>query len=97
MYKFGALGTFSPCGISRRSPQTQLSRIPRNSIEVMTELVGAELMLLHILESDVYKQAIDLRVSPTDLGSPQLEYAIKQLAIDLKPSLAAKYQDLIKL
>jgi hypothetical protein len=31
------------------------------------------------------------------LGSPQWEYAIEQLAIDLKPSLAAKYQDLIKL
>jgi chromosome partitioning protein len=54
-------------------------------------------MLPHILESDVYKQAIDLRVSPTDLGSPQLEYAIEQLVFKLKPSLAAKYQDLITL
>jgi chromosome partitioning protein len=73
------------------------TRITSNSIEAMTELVGADLMLPHILESDVYKQAIDLRVSPTDLGSPQLEYAIEQLVLKLKPSLAAKYQDLIKL
>jgi chromosome partitioning protein len=73
------------------------TRITSNSIEAMTELVGVDLMLPHILESDVYKQAIDLRVSPTDLGSPQLEYAIEQLVIKLKPSLAAKYQDLVKL
>jgi chromosome partitioning protein len=73
------------------------TRITSNSVEAMTELVGADLMLPHILESDVYKQAIDLRVSPTDLGSPQLEYAIEQLVFKLKPSLAAKYQDLIKL
>ena len=73
------------------------TRITRNSVEAMTELVGSGLMLPHILESDVYKQAIDLRVSPTDLGSPQLEYAISQLVLKLKPSLAAKYQDLIKL
>ena len=73
------------------------TRITRNSIEAMTELVGADLMLPHILESDVYKQAIDLRVSPTDLGARQLEYAISQLAIKLKPSLAGKYQDLVTL
>ena len=73
------------------------TRITRNSIEAMTELVGADLMLPHILESDVYKQAIDLRVSPTDLGARQLEYAIEQLVLKLKPTLAAKYQDLITL
>jgi chromosome partitioning protein len=73
------------------------TRITSNSVEAMTELVGADLMLPHILESDVYKQAIDLRVSPTNLGSPQLEYAIEQLVFKLKPSLATKYQGLIKL
>jgi chromosome partitioning protein len=71
------------------------TRITSNSIEAMQELVGRDLMLPHILESDVYKQAIDRRVSPTDLGHPELEYTIQQLANKLKPTLAAKYQDLV--
>ncbi len=72
------------------------TRITSKSIEAMAELAGANWMLPHILESDVYKQAIDLRVSPTDLGSPQLEYAIEQIVLKLKPSLADKYRGLIK-
>jgi len=72
-----------------RSP----TRITSSSIEAMTAEVGTNLMLPHILESDVYKQAIDQRVSPTDLGSSQLEYAIEQIYLRLKASLSSKYRE----
>jgi chromosome partitioning protein len=67
------------------------------SIDTMRQLVGDELMLPHILESDVFKNAINQRVSPTDLGQPNLEYAIQVLAQRLKPNLPAEYAKLIPL
>lgn len=67
----------------------------KNSMEAMEELAGDSMMLPHILESDVFKNAIDQRVSPSDLGKPELEYAVQILAEKLKPSLPEKYAKLI--
>ena len=52
-------------------------------------------MLPHILESDVFKNAINQRVAPTDLLQPNLEYAIHVLAQRLKPALPEEYAKLI--
>jgi chromosome partitioning protein len=75
----------------------QPTKITSSSIEAMSTVAGADLMLSHILESDVFKQAIDKQVSPTDLGAGHLEYPIEQIIQKLKLSLATKYQKLIKL
>jgi chromosome partitioning protein len=67
----------------------------KTSIDTMRQLVGSELMLPHILESDVFKNAINQRVAPTDLLQPNLEYAIHVLAQRLKPALSEEYAKLI--
>ena len=61
----------------------------------MEQLVGSDLMLPHILESDVFKNAINLRVSPTDLGQPELEYCIEIIAEKLALVLPKQYAKLI--
>ncbi len=71
------------------------TKATKTSIEAMGEIVGKDLMLPHLLESDVYKNAINQRVSPTDLGQPNLEYPISILAQKLKPALAEQYAKLI--
>lgn len=71
------------------------TKATRSSIEAMQQLAGKDLMLPHILESDVFKNAINLRVSPTDLGQPALEYSIQVVAEKLKPVLAKQYAQLI--
>lgn len=58
-----------------------------SSMQAMGEIVGTDLLLPHILESDVYKNAINLRVSPSNLGHPALEYPFEVLAQKLKPGL----------
>ena len=67
----------------------------KNSMEAMEELAGKNMLLPHILESDVFKNAIDQRVSPSDLGKPELEYAVQILAEKLKPSVPEKYANLV--
>ncbi|MEA5554041.1 ParA family protein [Anabaena cylindrica UHCC 0172] len=71
------------------------TKATQSSIDTMRQLVKDELMLPHILESDVYKNAINYRVSPSDLGQASLEYAIQILAQRLKPALLEKYAKLI--
>ncbi len=71
------------------------TKATKTSIEAMEEIVGSDLMLPHILESDVYKNAINQRVSPSDLGHPGLEYSIQVLAQKLKPALPEQYALLI--
>jgi chromosome partitioning protein len=71
------------------------TKATKSSIEAMGEIVGKDLMLPHLLESDVYKNAINQRVSPADLGQPGLEYPIAVLAQKLKPALAEQYAKLI--
>jgi chromosome partitioning protein len=71
------------------------TKATKSSIEAMSEIVGQDLMFPHLLESDVYKNAINQRVSPTDLGQPGLEYPIEVLAQKLKPALSEQYAKLI--
>jgi chromosome partitioning protein len=71
------------------------TKATKTSIEAMEEIVGKNLMLPHLLESDVYKNAINQRVSPSDLGQPGLEYSIQVLAQKLKPALPEQYAKLI--
>jgi chromosome partitioning protein len=63
----------------------------------MRQLVGDELLLPHILESDVFKNAINFRVSPSDLGQAKLEYSFQVLAQKLRPALPEEYAKLIPL
>lgn len=72
------------------------TRITSASIEAMQGIVEADKLFPHIPESDIYKQAIDRRLSPTDLGHPQLEYSIEQIILRIKPSLG-KFKDLVKI
>lgn len=60
----------------------------KQSIELMAELAGVENMLPHILESDVYKRAINDQVLPRDLGQPDLEYPLLRLLERIKPVLS---------
>lgn len=71
------------------------TKATKTSIEAMSEIVGKDLMLPHLLESDVYKNAINQRVSPTDLGQPGLEYPIQILAQKLRLTLSEQYAKLI--
>ncbi len=71
------------------------TKATRSSIDTMEQLVGSNLMLPHILESDVFKNAINLRVSPTDLGQPGLEYCIEVIAEKLALTLPKQYAKLI--
>jgi chromosome partitioning protein len=59
----------------------------KQSIQVMEEIAGFNKMLPHLLESDVYKRAINDQVMPRDLGHPDLEYPIMALIERIKPDL----------
>lgn len=71
------------------------TKVTKNSIDAMRQLVGDELLLPHVLESDVFKNAINLRISPSDLEQPTLEYSIQFLAQRLKLALPEQYANLI--
>lgn len=71
------------------------TKATRSSIDTMEQLVGSDLMLPHILESDVFKNAINLRVSPSDLGQPGLEYCIEIIAEKLALTLPKQYAKLV--
>jgi chromosome partitioning protein len=57
----------------------------KETIDVMRVIVGNDKVLPHILESDIYKRAINDQVLPSALGKPDLEYPINCL-IDLLKS-----------
>ncbi len=71
------------------------TKATRSSIDTMEQLVGSDLMLPHIPESDVFKNAINLRVSPSDLGQPELEYCIEIIAEKLALILPNQYAKLV--
>jgi chromosome partitioning protein len=71
------------------------TKVTKSSMEAMEEIIGTDLLLPHILESDVYKNAINQRVSPTDLGQSGLEYPFEVLVQKLKPILQEQYAKLI--
>lgn len=56
----------------------------KSSMKVMEEIAGAEKMLPNLLESDVYKRAINDQVLPRDLGQPGLEYPLITLIQRIK-------------
>jgi chromosome partitioning protein len=66
----------------------------KQTMQVMNELVGEKQMLPHILESDVFKRAINEQVLPRDLGHPELEYPLLKLIELLRPALG-KYSSLV--
>ncbi|OLP18731.1 hypothetical protein BST81_09110 [Leptolyngbya sp. 'hensonii'] len=57
----------------------------KDNIEVMREVVGEENVLPHILDSEVYKRAIDQRCLPRDLNKPDLEYPLEKLLERIRP------------
>ncbi len=68
----------------------------KQSIELMKELAGADTMLPHILESDVYKRAINDQVLPRDLGHPDLEYPLLTLLERIKPALSDSVKEALR-
>lgn len=66
------------------------TRVTRANIEVMEALVGKDFLLPHILESDIYKRAIDELTLPGTLGYEDLEYPLRSLIERLRP-LLGKY------
>jgi chromosome partitioning protein len=56
----------------------------RESIEVMKVIAGIDKVLPHILESDIYKKAINDQILPSDLSNPDLEYPINFLINRIK-------------
>lgn len=68
----------------------------KQSIEVMTELAGAENMLPHILESDVYKRAINDQLLPRDLGYPNLEYPLLALVRRIQSALDDSVKEVLR-
>jgi chromosome partitioning protein len=51
----------------------------KEAIEVMKVIVGEDKLLPHILESDIYKKAINDQILPSELNKPDLEYPINFL------------------
>ncbi len=71
------------------------TKTTKESIEVMKNLVGESLMLPNLLESDVYKRAINEQVLPRDLGGKKLEYPIDELLIRLLPFFSPEVKEVI--
>lgn len=72
------------------------TKTTKESIDLMTNLVGESLMLPNLLESDIYKRAINEQVLPRDLGNENLEEPINQLLIRLLPFFSSDIQQKIK-
>lgn len=67
----------------------------KKSIQAMSDIVGPEKMLPHILESDKYTRAINEQCLPSELGAPGLEYPLLTLIDRIKTAMGP-YQDQIK-
>lgn len=72
------------------------TKTTKESINVMQELVGESLMLPNLLESDVYKRAINEQVLPSDIGKNDLEFPIITLLDKIKPYLSPDVLDKFK-
>ncbi len=71
------------------------TKITRESMQAMGE-ISEDPLLPHILESDVYKKAINDQVSLQELGNPGLEYPLMALIEKLKPLLDKGVQKQLK-
>lgn len=68
----------------------------RDAIAKMGAVLGRkELMLPHLLESDIYPRAINSQQLPSDLGKPDLEYPFSVLIERIRPHLEDKYSRLL--
>jgi chromosome partitioning protein len=67
----------------------------REAIEVMKVIAGNDKVLPHILESDVYKKAINDQVLPSELNKPDLEYPLNFLIDLMKKRLGPFSEKLI--
>jgi chromosome partitioning protein len=63
------------------------TRTVKETLATMSTLVGTELMLPHLLHSDVYVRAINEQCLPRDFGKEELEYALLQLIERFRPVL----------
>lgn len=72
------------------------TRITKESMQTMLEIVGEDNILPHILESDVYKKAINDQTSLQELGHSDLEYPLTALIEKLKPLLSKEFQKCLK-
>ena len=55
------------------------TKYSQKHIDALTELIGKEKILPSIRESEKFKEAINERLTPADLGYPDLEYPIEIL------------------
>lgn len=72
------------------------TRTTRKSIDLMQDIVGESNMFPNILESDIYKRAINDQCLPRDLGSLDLELPLNKLLWKLNPYLAPQIQKAIE-
>lgn len=56
----------------------------RSSMTAMSQILGEEYALPHILESDIYKNAINSRVSLADMGHEDMEFCFKEITLALE-------------
>lgn len=72
------------------------TKTTKESIELMKNLVGESLMLPNLLESDVYKRAINEQVLPRDLGGSNLEQPINELLSRILPFLSPEVRSVVE-
>lgn len=72
------------------------TKTTRDSIETMKNIVNENLLLPHILESDIYKRAINEQMLPRDFGKTNLEIPLKAILTRLTPLLSPDVQEIIQ-
>lgn len=73
------------------------TKITRESIDFMQNFVGDSLMLPNLIESDIYKRAINEQVLPRDLGAEGLEEPIIKLLERIIPFLSPELRSVVEL
>jgi chromosome partitioning protein len=71
------------------------TKTTKESIELMANLVGDSLILPNLLESDIYKRAINEQRLPRDLGSENLEAPITELLQRIIPFLSPELRSIV--
>lgn len=72
------------------------TKTTKESIETMKKLAGDDLMLPNILESDIYKRAINEQMLPRDLGKLDLETPLKATLTRLIPLLSPEVREVVQ-
>jgi chromosome partitioning protein len=71
------------------------TKTTKESIELMANLVGDSLILPNLLESDIYKRAINEQRLPRDLGGENLEAPITELLQRIIPFLSPELRSIV--